>query len=192
MSNHLRFPIPSGRRLRVAALASLVLLTLTGGAFTTWSIRAHSQEQKEARPVTLPLLDASAEDIQHPHAETNAGQQEQQREKHRPTPGASLETNEKLSRVSITILPEGFEPGELTMPAGKVLLAINKRIGAHSLDLELRLEGKQEVIRIVNMPEKVLSYSEIFNLHPGNYTLTATDNPEWVCRITVVPLGRSS
>jgi hypothetical protein len=98
--------------------------------------------------------------------------------------GHALGADEKLSPAGVTLLPEGFAPGEVSVPAGAVLLSVRKRVGAQDVTLELRAEGSEEVIWRASMPVAKWDLSEVIRLRPGRYSLSAAGNPDWVCRIT--------
>jgi hypothetical protein len=109
----------------------------------------------------------------------------QKRVKRKPTSGPTISADEKLETATLMLTPDGFEPDELTMPAGKLLLVLNKRIGPRDAEFELRVADHGNVVYRVRMPENTLNWSEIIELHPGNYTLSVVDNPQWVCRIKI-------
>lgn len=145
------------------------------------------------------LLAAALLSLAEPNGAPRAGanrpaaqeQQQQHGGKIFPVRGGPVGADEKLASAGIYLLPEGFAPGALEVPAGPVLLSIKKRVGVMNVDLELRAEGRDDVIWRAAMPEQVSRWSEIVRLRPGKYTLSAAGRPEWVCRIAAEPRGRS-
>jgi len=116
---------------------------------------------------------------------------EAQGRKHRPVPGERVGHDERLASAKVILTPEGLVPRELEVPAGPVLLSFKKRVGVRKVELELRAEGRDDVVWRVSMPEQAWKNSEIIRLRPGRYTLSIAGEPEWVCRVSVTPPGRS-
>lgn len=112
---------------------------------------------------------------------------QQTKTKGRPVPGPPLRAEEVLETLAITLKPGGFEPNEVTTTAGKTLFTLHKRVGVRDIAFELRVGEQGEVVQRMQMSEKTLSWSEIIELHPGHYTLSVVDSPDWVCRIQVRP-----
>lgn len=96
------------------------------------------------------------------------------------------EQEEKAKVIHFTIRPTGFEPAEVTIPAGKYLVAIQNRSGLRELMLRLNAEAGGRLLE-VNMPKGKLDWRRWLNLTPGDYTLTEVNNPEWVCHIKITP-----
>lgn len=119
--------------------------------------------------------------------------QPEHKTKYQPVRGQALDADEKLAEADIYLVPEGFMPGELTVPAGPVLLSLKKRLGPQNgASLELRAEESAKVVWRAEMAREVPKLSEIVRLRPGRYTLTAASGDDaWSCRITVTPRGRS-
>lgn len=97
----------------------------------------------------------------------------------RPTPS-------KLEAEVIVLRERGFEPAEITRPAGPFFLAVDTRIGANKADLVLsRLTGGQ--VREQKLPPGKRAWREQVDLPPGKYVLTVADRPNAVCAITITP-----
>lgn len=84
----------------------------------------------------------------------------------------------------IVLRPTGFEPEEISRPAGRVLFAVDNQSGVDELVLRLEAEDgnllhETRAARRTNVLRKVV------NFRPGVYTLTEANNPEWRCRITI-------
>lgn len=86
----------------------------------------------------------------------------------------------------ITVQPGGFEPKEITRPAGPFLLLVDNRSGIPDLALQLDHEAGNR-LRAVRVARHKLDWQEKFDLAPGTYTLTEASNPGWACRITITP-----
>jgi len=92
-----------------------------------------------------------------------------------------------LETQRITLRPTGFEPGEITRPAGRFLLAINDRSGqGDSSFVLIRSNGERmREIRLGNTTRKH-EWREVVNLPPGQYVLSDAENPERVCHIVLI------
>lgn len=87
--------------------------------------------------------------------------------------------------LMLAVRPTGFEPAEVTLPADSYLLVVQNRSGLRGVTLRLDEASRG---RVLEMKLKArLDWRKRVNLAPGNYTLTAADNPEWVCRVTITP-----
>jgi hypothetical protein len=83
----------------------------------------------------------------------------------------------------VTLEPGGFEPAELTRPAGRFLFGVNNRSGVSDLTFWLMHEsgasrGERHIVK-----EKV--WRLVLDLPPGHYVLGVTDHPNWRCPITI-------
>ena len=96
------------------------------------------------------------------------------------TPGEQLEAE------VITILPSGFQPTEITRPAGKFLVAIENRSGLQSVDFNLRAESGTRMFQVSRTWERP-DWSEVVNPSPGRYVLSEANHPTWQCVITITP-----
>jgi hypothetical protein len=91
-----------------------------------------------------------------------------------------------LQRELITIRPSGFEPSEITRPAGRFLLAVNDRSEQDEVVLLLTRENGEQLhrVRMRDTPRKH-EWRQVVNLPPGRYVLAEAAHPEWTCRITL-------
>ena len=101
----------------------------------------------------------------------------------------ALQGNSSTARLEaerITIRPTGFEPAEITRPAGRFLLAVNDRSGARDLVLTLaRVNGQRlHTARMRDNPRKH-EWRQLVNLPPGRYVVSEANHSEWICRITL-------
>lgn len=97
-----------------------------------------------------------------------------------PPPAAQSEVEAEV----VVLHPTGFEPSEISRPAGRILFAVDNRSGEDELVLRLEEEGgkllhEARAGRRTNVLRKVLT------LRPGVYVITEASNPEWRCRITI-------
>jgi|GEM_PF-492847 len=112
----------------------------------------------------------------------------------RPTPPLARNTKPQgapLEGELITLRPYGFEPAEITRPAGPFVLVIenySQMIGG----VDLQLSANSGVLAPGTVPPKLAipqgkpQLDNVFNLAPGQYVLTEANHPEWVCTITIV------
>jgi hypothetical protein len=104
-------------------------------------------------------------------------------------PRASLKPTQKPARIEteiITILPDGFQPKEVTRPFGRFNLMVDNRSGLADVSLQLDREAGSR-LQAVQVNRSQLDWNDVFDLPPGKYTLTEANHSEWVCRITITP-----
>jgi len=89
-----------------------------------------------------------------------------------------------LETQRITLTPMGFEPADITRPAGRFLLAINDRSGQGDKSFVLRRSTGEQLreFRLAGTPRKH-EWREVVNLPPGRYLLTDSENPEHICHL---------
>ena len=102
------------------------------------------------------------------------------------TAALAVQTQNRLEAEHITLRPTGFEPAEITRPAGRFLLAVNDRSGEESVTL-LLVRGTGDVLTPVRMRERPRKFEwrQVVNLPAGRYELREAAHPEWRCQITV-------
>lgn len=91
---------------------------------------------------------------------------------------------ERVETEIITLKPTGFEPSQITRPAGRFFLAITNRSGLEEVSLRLTAEGGNKV-KESRVLRKKPRWRDLVDLPPGHYTLTEANHPEWVCQITI-------
>lgn len=91
-----------------------------------------------------------------------------------------------IGNVLITVRHTGFEPSEITRPAGRVFLLVQNRSGYHEVALRLDREAGSR-LHDVRVPRSKLDWLQVVDLQPGRYVLTDAYHPDWACRITVTP-----
>lgn len=83
----------------------------------------------------------------------------------------------------IALRPTGFEPAEITRPAGEFILMVENRTGG-SVSLRFsRATGER--LHEVRASREEPDWNELEDLAPGRYLLAEADHPEWSCRVTV-------
>jgi hypothetical protein len=122
---------------------------------------------------------ASASTVRHINAEYTKASLPAQ-----PAPSSPGLSGEKLEVENIILTRFGFEPNEIVRPQGEFLLAVENRSGVGDVDLSLDTVAGVPVQRRY-VPKHKLDWHEFFRLPPGEYVLTESGHPEWVCRITI-------
>ena len=86
----------------------------------------------------------------------------------------------------LVLRPMGFEPAEVSWPKERFFLAIENHTNVSdiTLNLDRELGGRVKEVKLKTRRERAAG---IFDLPPGNYLLTETNHPGWVCRITITP-----
>ena len=98
----------------------------------------------------------------------------------------TAEGQEAVEAEVIALRPSGFEPAEITRPAGRVLVAVSNQTGAADAVLRLSKEGDKRAHEVRLSKSKRL-WRKVVELAPGDYTLTEASHPEWTCRIVITP-----
>jgi hypothetical protein len=90
----------------------------------------------------------------------------------------------RIARALVTIRPFGFEPADITRPAGPFLLEVHNRSGLREVVLRIDREAGNRLYE-ERVPRRKLDWRTIVNVPPGRYLLTEEGHPTWVCRITI-------
>ena len=102
----------------------------------------------------------------------------------KPEPAAAQgKTAENLEAEVITILPTGFEPQELSRPAGRFLLLFDNESGMPNLDLRLERTGHPRITE-VRLNRKTEA-TKVLNLPAGEYQVTEANHPEWTMNLII-------
>ena len=89
------------------------------------------------------------------------------------------------SAIVFTLLPEGFEPAEITLPQGRYLLAVENRTGlAEEVELQLHREDGDK-LREKRLGRGKRAWKEVVELVPGRYVVSEAGHPDWVCHLTI-------
>lgn len=103
------------------------------------------------------------------------------------TPPAAQNKSNRPRRVVetevVTLRPTGFEPAEITRPAGEFILMVEDATG-HPVSLSFSRETGERLHEVRATREQP-DWNELEDLQPGRYLLTEADHPEWVCRVTI-------
>lgn len=161
-------PVPMMRlALRLQNLKSRVFLFIATLVFVgVVAMTAYAWLTPSAEPSLVPMANAQLQPVP-------------------PTQPMSASTLQ-LEIERITILHNGFDPEEITRPAGEVMLAIDNRSGLEEVRLRVDREGGQRLVD-VSVNRKKLDWRKKIDLPPGRYRLTEANHPEWLCRITITP-----
>jgi hypothetical protein len=101
-----------------------------------------------------------------------------------PVPQDALPADARVE--AFTLSPTGFEPREITLPAGEYLLVFNNRTGLDDFALRLEREGQRAAGEARPLQRKRV-LRQMHRLTPGPYVITETSHPEWTLRQTVTP-----
>lgn len=86
--------------------------------------------------------------------------------------------------VLLTIRPTGFEPGEITLPAGQYLVVIRNRTGLDEFALRVERDTGEILLEVPGRRFK-RDWKQILQLAPGTYVVKETNHPDWICRISI-------
>jgi hypothetical protein len=92
--------------------------------------------------------------------------------------------NRRIEAELITLHPTGFEPSEITRPAGPFILAFQNRSGLAQLMLRIDKSSGPRM-REVQIHWERSDWSEVLDLPVGSYTVTEVNNSDWVLRLTI-------
>jgi hypothetical protein len=86
--------------------------------------------------------------------------------------------------ISLTLMRYGFEPAEITEPAGHHLITVLNRSGLRVMALHLDRVGGNR-LHDVRVPMEKSSWRQEVDLTPGEYELSEASDPGSVCKIVV-------
>lgn len=84
----------------------------------------------------------------------------------------------------VTVTPTGFDPAEITRPAGRFILSVENRSGLEEVTLVLSDGAGQELLR-ERVPRDQIDWSGTLDLAAGDYLLSEEGHPGWACRLTL-------
>jgi hypothetical protein len=93
-------------------------------------------------------------------------------------------TTAPLEAELIVLRPSGFEPVEITRPAGEFLLTFHNRSGLEEVNLLINLESGA-TLREERIPLERPNWRRVVAIPPGRYVITEANHPDWVCRVTI-------
>ncbi len=99
--------------------------------------------------------------------------------------GQSDEVGPEFKLVLLALLPHGFETSEMQLDAGEYRFIVGNRTGLKEVNVRIDHEGQQLAAATVGGRPRDLK--QRLRLTPGNYLISADDNPDWTCRIVVRP-----
>lgn len=88
-----------------------------------------------------------------------------------------------LEAELITITADGFEPAEITRPAGRFVLMFDNQSGLRPLELRLERTGMPRLteLRLI----RKTGATKILNLPAGEYQVNEADHPAWSLKLTL-------
>ncbi len=89
-----------------------------------------------------------------------------------------------LGFARVTLTRRGFQPAEITRPAGQFLLAVDNRSEVDQLTFRLERDNKSR-LHEKQLPKGGVKWREVVDLPPGHYVLAEAAHPEWTCRINI-------
>ncbi|HEV3470193.1 MAG TPA: hypothetical protein VG148_12785 [Pyrinomonadaceae bacterium] len=101
-----------------------------------------------------------------------------------PSRAAALQSGRTVEAEVITVTADGFEPAEITRPAGRFLLVVENRSGVESITFHISDEAG-ELLKQVALPAEKPDWAEELDLPAGRYRLAEAGHPDWSCLITV-------
>ena len=99
---------------------------------------------------------------------------------------ASSSPTQPIEAEIIVLRPSGFEPKEITRPAGPFYLALHNLTRLDQLDVSLDPESGPR-LQAIGVTKNKTRWQQKMTLPPGTYLLREASHPEWVCRITIQP-----
>jgi hypothetical protein len=96
----------------------------------------------------------------------------------------SDEAGPELKLILLALHPEGFDSSEMQLDPGEYLFIIGNRSGLKEVSVRLEREGDGRIAAAA-VGGRQRDWKTRLKLTPGTYVVTANDNPDWICRITV-------
>lgn len=88
-----------------------------------------------------------------------------------------------LEAELITITADGFEPAEITRPAGRFVLMFDNQSGLRGLELRLERTGMPRLTEL-RLSRKT-GATKVLNLPAGEYQVIEADHPAWSLKLTL-------
>jgi len=99
--------------------------------------------------------------------------------------GKSNRPRRTVETEVVTLRPTGFEPSEITRPAGEFILMVENTTGQ---PVNLRFSrGTGARLHDVRATREQPAWNGLEDLQPGRSLLTGAGHPQWVCRVPVTP-----
>lgn len=93
--------------------------------------------------------------------------------------------NSRVETEVVTITPRGFEPAEITRPAGRFVLLVENRTELGDLELRLYNTDRRMHLRERRLSREERDWIEELDLEPGHYVLKETNHSRWSCQFTI-------
>lgn len=97
---------------------------------------------------------------------------------------AQVAPSSRIKAVYFRITPLGIEPAELTLPAGRYLVAIDNDSGFNVADVKIDREGGPR-LGYAQLPSGRRKWREYIDFTPGRHVLTDPNDAKRVCRLTI-------
>jgi hypothetical protein len=89
-----------------------------------------------------------------------------------------------LDAEHITLRSTGFEPNEITRPAGRFLLAVDNLTSMGEMSFRL-LHQSGTRLRDFPATKGRFRLRQVVDLPPGRYALVEAKHPDWICRVII-------
>ena len=99
---------------------------------------------------------------------------------------ADAPASSPIKSVLFTITSEGFEPNDITLPAGTYVIAVDNRSGSEDVQLVFS-DGQSKKLKEQKLSRKQLDWYSVLALTPGKYSLNDVNHPNWSATIKVSP-----
>ena len=88
-----------------------------------------------------------------------------------------------LEAELITITADGFQPAEITRPAGRFMLMFDNQSGLRGLELRLERTGMPRLTEL--RLSRKMGATKVLNLPAGEYQVNEADHPAWSLKLTL-------
>jgi hypothetical protein len=172
-NNRLRTFKPDGLKLKALTKVAfsrirliLIMGLVIGCAIVAFSVRAANRRPVTTTKAKPPALESLTGEV--PNKSYTLAQS----------------SDQPLEVEVVTVQPYGFEPKAITRPPGAFLLAVHNQSRLEQLAVQLnRTTGLR--VKDIAFPRGRIRWHTPLDLPPGEYVLTETDHPEWMCNITI-------
>jgi hypothetical protein len=96
----------------------------------------------------------------------------------------TVTNKQRIQGEIVGITSHGFEPAQITRPAGAFLLVVDNNSNLPAVTLLLNTNVGFPLRNVLVQREQKL-WSDIVDLPAGTYTLRELNHPTWVCQITI-------
>ena len=96
----------------------------------------------------------------------------------------SAEVGPEFKLVLLALLPHGFETNEMQLDAGEYMFIVGNRTGLKEVNIRFGREGEKP-LATPTLGGRSRDWKQRLKLTPGDYVISASENPDWTCRIIV-------